>query len=822
MAKETEIQNFTRIVENMITEELGLSMDAPTLLVWESLSKYLGQRPTIRDFNYSIYAHNKAYSALYLLYQLMGELIVEAEQKGESLFEDGSFLDCMEVDSQYTYDDGCCMFSRFGLNLQSTTGQSVTINEWFDESDKTIASVLVSLEVQYLLGNIFGEDSLYGGNWNLLQQLTSPKKTTIYEFPSGKGIEVSSLITRPSKSYAEYISTSVSDNPDVQQALLELFATPTEWKSWVQNNIPKHPELIDIVFPIRESDGYRMMNDFCTSFGWSTHQNNDVRAEIVLACPEEQNHYNQNWLFPLHFFRDFAPENQQALFKRIPNVQDRSNKLEWLKGEDYIISDIARLSNAIAAGNAVLAGNSTSATEVILLKEVPSVAEAISLMPNVERVEIYHGCTKIGSLDTTQTSLTAILLDSYSLERHSSIDEILAFWSQCPNLEEITGDWMQEGLELTSKEDIAQFVSSLVELKAWTETEDAKKILSLLQNHQTSFHQQAKELWYSTRSNAKAEIKLYNDCSKFFIEHWGWSDKRALESIDDTLEQGSSNTDSKQTDCYYGYDDDFQNTTLDLSNNPNLEKITLYAQTQIAKIIVTGSPNIKEISIDGVNFLEEIIGLEECVHLTKLHLEDSTSTQEGQSEKWGYFQGSRQFTLTNFKWAQFAKQLESLESMTSLTIISRETNIQGCILPSKLEQLIVRDGLRFEVTFPDSLKELFLNPSANAQVDDIFALPSIERIELIPSIKTLPKAASNVQYLSVETKDVEAIKHYAHLHTLDLWTMTTDRNVLRSISGLELKKLTVLQSTTYPKLSEGGLFGTYWAKDLPDFWASFN
>jgi Fe-S cluster assembly ATPase SufC len=117
---------------------------------------------------------------------------------------------------------------------------------------------------------------------------------------------------------------------------------------------------------------------------------------------------------------------------------------------------------------------------------------------------------------------------------------------------------------------------------------------------------------------------------------------------------------------------------------------------------------------------------------------------------------------------------------------------------------------------------LFLNPSAKAQVDAIFALPNIERIELMSSITTLPKAASNVQYLSVETPDVEAIKHYAHLHTLDLWTKTTDRNVLRSISGLELKKLTVLQSTTYPKLSEGGLFGTYWAKDLPDFWASFN
>ena len=35
--------------------------------------------------------------------------------------------------------------------------------------------------------------------------------------------------------------------------------------------------------------------------------------------------------------------------------------------------------------------------------------------------------------------------------------------------------------------------------------------------------------------------------------------------------------------------------------------------------------------------LEEIIGLEECVNLTSLHLEDSTNTKEGQNEKWGYF-----------------------------------------------------------------------------------------------------------------------------------------------------------------------------------------
>ena len=64
MSKETELQNFTRIVENMITEELTLSINTPALVGWDALSNYLSQRPTIKDFNYSLYAHNKAYSAL--------------------------------------------------------------------------------------------------------------------------------------------------------------------------------------------------------------------------------------------------------------------------------------------------------------------------------------------------------------------------------------------------------------------------------------------------------------------------------------------------------------------------------------------------------------------------------------------------------------------------------------------------------------------------------------------------------------------------------------------------------------------------------------
>ena len=507
------------------------------------------------------------------------------------------------------------------------------------------------------------------------------------------------------------------------------------------------------------------------------------------------NQYNQNWLFPLDFFRNFQPDAQQALFKRIPNVQNRSNNLSWLKDDESIISDIPRLSKAIEAGNAVFSDIETDATEVILLKEVSSISGAINRAPNAERIELYHGCQTVGTLDTPNTTLKAIHLDTYSLEQSSSLDDILALWSQCLNLEEITGDWMQENLKLTSKEDIAQFVSSVVKLKIWTETEDAKKILSLLQNYQTSFHQQAKELWYATRSNAKAEIKLYNDCSKFFIENWGWSDKNALDSIDDTIQEVTTDDDKVQKEIYYGYDNDFESSTLDLSNKPNLEKITLYAQTNITKLIVAGSPNITEISIEGVNFLEEIIGLEDCVQLTKLRLQDSTlhmNSKERDSSSSG------QFAFTNFKWGQFAKQLESLESLTSLTIISPEHH--G--LPGKLEQLIVRDGQQFEVTFPDSLKELFLNPSANAQVDAIFALPNIERVELLPNITALPKIASNVQDLSVDTTNTEAIAHYSNLKTLELHAKTTDQSVLQPLSALNLKRLSVLLSTTYPNLSE--------------------
>ena len=51
MSKETEVQNFARIVENMITEEFGLSIETRTLLVFDALSNYLSQHP----FNFGTY-----------------------------------------------------------------------------------------------------------------------------------------------------------------------------------------------------------------------------------------------------------------------------------------------------------------------------------------------------------------------------------------------------------------------------------------------------------------------------------------------------------------------------------------------------------------------------------------------------------------------------------------------------------------------------------------------------------------------------------------------------------------------------------------------
>ena len=73
---------------------------------------------------------------------------------------------------------------------------------------------------------------------------------------------------------------------------------------------------------------------------------------------EEHNHYNQHWRFSLHLFPDLEPEMQQALFKRIPNVDERYDPSHT---DNKVISDIPRLAKAIEAGNAVLNGDKTDA-----------------------------------------------------------------------------------------------------------------------------------------------------------------------------------------------------------------------------------------------------------------------------------------------------------------------------------------------------------------------------------------------------------------------------------------------------------------------------
>ena len=106
----------------------------------------------------------------------------------------------MEVDSQYTYDDGCCIFSNFGLNLQSTTGQSVTINDWFDESMSLLpqCSLLLGYEIY---SEIFLEKTLCIPELESITTTDLSQEKHDLRQPSGKGIEVSSLIKRLSQSY---------------------------------------------------------------------------------------------------------------------------------------------------------------------------------------------------------------------------------------------------------------------------------------------------------------------------------------------------------------------------------------------------------------------------------------------------------------------------------------------------------------------------------------------------------------------------------------------------------------------------------------------
>ena len=61
MSIDENISNYQRIVQRMITEELRLDLNTPSLVVWKHLQDKLSDsRQNIQDFNYSLESHNQA------------------------------------------------------------------------------------------------------------------------------------------------------------------------------------------------------------------------------------------------------------------------------------------------------------------------------------------------------------------------------------------------------------------------------------------------------------------------------------------------------------------------------------------------------------------------------------------------------------------------------------------------------------------------------------------------------------------------------------------------------------------------------------------
>ena len=209
MSNPTEILNYQRIVQRMITEELQLDIEAPSLVIWEALqNNFSKSRQTVQDFNYSLKAHNRAYGGLYLTFQLVGEIIREAESKGQSIFEDGSKLTKMEVDSGYSYNDECAIFSRFRLTFQSDTDQTIDSGWGMEDYDTEISNKIVGMYIGDFLWDVFGEDSLYETNFAQLQQLTSQPSIKGIEFPTNIGFSMEHLWTRTKQPYKTWFSNT--------------------------------------------------------------------------------------------------------------------------------------------------------------------------------------------------------------------------------------------------------------------------------------------------------------------------------------------------------------------------------------------------------------------------------------------------------------------------------------------------------------------------------------------------------------------------------------------------------------------------------------
>ena len=302
---------------------------------------------------------------------------------------------------------------------------------------------------------------------------------------------------------------SVSDNPDVNRRCLN-FCKPCRMETMGPKKYSEAPWTHRHLF---QSESL-MVTEWWMAlyvFGWTMHQTNPIRNKIALACSTS----HQAWtklVVSIDFFRNLTRRSTSPVQA---HSQRSKSEHDWFGSWWWASSLIPRLSGPLAETdwhwNRRNRSHPTQRSFIYFGSH-----QSCNWSKNASN------CTTDGRTVGTpipQTRLSCYSPWHHSLEQSSSLDDILALWSQCLNLEEITGDWMQENLKLTSKEDIAQFVSSVVKLKIWTETEDAKKILSLLQLSNILPSTATKNSGMPLAP--RAEIKLYNDCSKFFIENWG-------------------------------------------------------------------------------------------------------------------------------------------------------------------------------------------------------------------------------------------------------------------------------------------------------------
>ena len=486
--------------DSLITEEmmqhffehtLQIPYDTPIVVAFERLKDYIREHKTNDNVNQSIKSllHAGIKSRTFL--QLLGELIRDAHAQyplveGEDIIDFG-------LDPNYTYNDECFIgtICRVRIALTSDLYMSDDDLGYIDEDDgwnpKGCAYMegFINDSAPELLNYVYGEDSFYDESPDVVpffgtEELKSDGAT---EFGNALGLKMTELFHRPNISLIDWLDAQHGLSKAEHKALASLLQKDLEDDAWCAKYIPKHPRLIDILYPI-QANGLRERNPWNPLSYWGI-------IEVASYIPTNAAAQRKGWLAQSH---TISLDNIKFV-----DAVETGNYTEFFgyeadEARHFFRSDYPelfdKLTEALQAGQGICNNKQTSAT-VIWVNEYTdeeedhNLSNILKLAPNVTDLLV---SSRVSTLVRAQSTTLERLHIEY-MNEDSTWDNILGmctFLESCPNLQFISGGLHRDyHPPLDSKEKV-QFEALLNRsLHEWMTDKNFEKVRSLFEGDTT-------------------------------------------------------------------------------------------------------------------------------------------------------------------------------------------------------------------------------------------------------------------------------------------------------------------------------------------------